>query len=298
MELDKDHTANHMMGTMGKLMRKCIYRMLSSGPIPDHFAFILDGNRRYAKKWNLPEGDGHKAGFISLLGVCRYLYEMGVKYITVYAFSIDNFKRKPHFVDYLMNLLLYKSEILLKQESIVNVYGIKIHFVGNFKLLSEPVQAAAEKLMETTRNNNKAVLLVCLAYTSTDEIAHAVQESCNEKVQEIIEQNNGESFIPAIGKKGKGMVMNRKSENGEGFPVITLADVEKHMYMAVASDPCVLVRTSGETRLSNYLLWQTSHCILYSPETLWPEIGLWDLVWAVILWQRNYSYLEKKKKQI
>ncbi|KAJ0040724.1 hypothetical protein Pint_28701 [Pistacia integerrima] len=79
--------------------------------------------------------------------------------------------------------------------------------------------------------------------------------------------------------------------------VINLVDIEKHMYMAVAPDPDILLRSSGEARLSNFLLWQTSNCLLYSPAALWPEIGLSHLVWAVLNFQRNHAYLEKKKKQ-
>ncbi|KAJ8567709.1 hypothetical protein K7X08_019917 [Anisodus acutangulus] len=107
----------------------------------------------------------------------------------IYAFSIDNFRRRAEEVQYLMDLILEKIEGLLDHKSIVNRYGVRVHFVGNLKLLSEPVRLAAEEVMEATANNTKRTLLVCLAYSSTDEIVHAVQESCEEKWNEIQEVN-------------------------------------------------------------------------------------------------------------
>ncbi|KAF2304499.1 hypothetical protein GH714_032801 [Hevea brasiliensis] len=97
------------------------------GPIPNHFAFIMDGNRRYAKKENMKEGAGHRAGFVALISVLRFCYELGVKYVTIYAFSMDNFKRSPDEVKHLMDLMLEKIE-LPRDESIVNQYGISIFY--------------------------------------------------------------------------------------------------------------------------------------------------------------------------
>ncbi|XP_022739354.1 rubber cis-polyprenyltransferase HRT2-like isoform X2 [Durio zibethinus] len=351
---------NRLFGDMASFLRRCLFRVLSMGPIPTHFAFIMDGNRRYAKKLNLEEGDGHKAGYLALMSVLLYCYELGIKYVTVYAFSIENFKRRPDEVQSLMDLMLEKIEALLMEESIVNQYGIRVYFIGNLKLLSEPVRAAAEKVMSVTANNNKAVLLVCVAYTSSDEIVHAVEESCKDKRSEIrlwnsSETNNGEIEDVKEVKKTNCMIVHDiqnlcddrsaesqglkssrgcngviggfQRENGfdsrwdevltskasrtgefsgmevegcenlrEKHPVIKLVDVEKHMYMAVAPDPDILIRSSGETRLSNFLLWQTSYCPLYYPAALWPEIGLWQLTWAILNFQRTHSYLEKKKQ--
>src|ERR1044072_6761572 len=86
---------SHLLEGLCCYLRRCVFAILSVGPMPNHIAFIMDGNRRYAKKRNLGEGDGHRAGFSALLSILRYCYELGVKYVTVYAFSIDNFKRKP-----------------------------------------------------------------------------------------------------------------------------------------------------------------------------------------------------------
>ncbi|CBI37101.3 unnamed protein product, partial [Vitis vinifera] len=254
---------------LGTFLRKCIFSVLSVGPIPNHIAFIMDGNRRFAKKQNLIEGAGHKVGYLALMSMLRYSYELGVKYVTIYAFSIENFKRRPEEVQSVMDLMQEKIEQLINEESILNHFGVRVHFIGNLKLLSAPVRLAAERAMLVTACNSKAVLSICVAYTSTNEIMHAVEESCVKKWDEIRElKASGVDYI------------------------------EKHLYMAVAPDPDILIRTSGETRLSNFLLWQSQYCYLYSPSVLWPEIGFWHLLWAVLNFQRNHFYLEKKKKQL
>ncbi|CAJ2635914.1 unnamed protein product [Trifolium pratense] len=343
---------SQLLGGLCCYLRRCIFSVLSVGPLPNHIAFIMDGNRRYATKRNLGDGGGHKAGFSALLSILRYCYELGIKYVSVYAFSIDNFRRKPKEVQSVMDLMREKIEELLQKESIINEYGVRIHFIGNMQLLTEPVRVAAEKAMRVTAKNQERVLLICVAYTSTDEIVHAVQESCKDKWIEIqaskegkvsngVLKNNGldlhfrdscrDNATKACsslheGVKGAGEKDALLEQNGEkhsdnysegeitscnGISEITeernykqgetasiqLVDIEKHMYMAVAPNPDILIRTSGEARLSNFLLWQTSACPLYAPKVLWPEIGLRHLVWAVLNFQRHHFYLEKKKKQ-
>lgn len=286
-----DGIVGSLFGSLVSLMRQFMFGVISIGPIPNHIAFILDGNRRYAKKCSLEEGAGHKAGFLSLMSLLKYCYEVGVKYTTIYAFSIDNFKRRPEEVQYVMDLMLEKIEGLLKEENIVNEYGVRVYFIGNLKLLNEPLRVAAEKAMRVTANNTKTALLICVAYTSSDEIIHSVEESCNEKRKEEEEEEVQASNT----RSSSGEIIYEQNEDKNR--VIKLLDLEKHMYMGVAPDPDILIRTSGETRLSNFLLWQTTNCLLYSPSALWPEIGLRHLMWAILDFQRNYTYLEKKKKQ-
>lgn len=257
--------------------------------IPNHIAFIMDGNRRYAKKRGLMEGVGHKVGFLALMSMLRCCHELGVRYVTVYAFSIDNFKRSPKEVQSLMELMQEKIDDLIKEESIVNRFGLRIYFIGNLKLLSEPVRLAAEKAMLATAKNSKAVLCICVAYTSTNEIVNAVKESIEEKWDEL-------SVLNASGA-GYGLIKLGGSEGDEREQLIKLIDIEKHMYMAVAPEPDIIIRTSGEIRLSNFLLWQSAVCYLYSPSVLWPEVGFHHFLWAILNFQRNHSYLYKKWKQ-
>ncbi|KAI7980728.1 Dehydrodolichyl diphosphate synthase 6 [Camellia lanceoleosa] len=159
--------------------RNCIFDVLSVAPISNHIAFIMDGNRRYAKKWNMVESAGHRVGFLALILILRYCYELGLKYETVYAFSIDNLKRKPEEVQALMDLMEEKIEGLMKEESIVNCYGVRVHFIGNLKFLNKSVRVAMERVIVATANNSKVVLSICVAYTSTDEIVNTIQRSCD-----------------------------------------------------------------------------------------------------------------------
>ncbi|XVF71990.1 hypothetical protein PTKIN_Ptkin12aG0085000 [Pterospermum kingtungense] len=271
-------------------LRKCIFFILSVGTIPNHIAFIMDGNRRYTKKWNLMEGAGHKSGFLALMSMLKYCYEFGVRYVTIYAFSIENFKRSPEEVQSLMDLILEKIEELIKEESIVNHYGVRVYFSGNLKLLSEPVRLAAERAMLATAKNSNAVLSICVAYTSTNEIVHAIQESCEEKWDEITILNSSGA--------GYGLISLGGNKHNERDHLIKLTDIESHMYMAFAPDPDIIIRTSGETRLSNFLLWQSANCYLYSPSVLWPEIGLRQFLWAILNFQRIQFYLDRKRKQL
>ncbi|KAL1225539.1 Dehydrodolichyl diphosphate synthase 6 [Cardamine amara subsp. amara] len=264
--------------------RRCVFRVLSMGPLPNHLAFIMDGNRRYAKKRGLEDGSGHKAGFSALMSMLQYCYELGIKYVTIYAFSIDNFRRKPEEVESLMDLMLEKINSLLEKESIVHQYGIRVYFIGNLALLNDQVRAAAEKVMNATAKNSRVVLLVCIAYNSTDEMVQAVKKSCIEASGNY-KHGDTESGI-------EGMDMEKQEKR------IQLVEIEENMQMSVAPDPDILIRSSGETRLSNFLLWQTGNSQLCSPAALWPEIGLRHLVWAILNFQRNYSYLEKRKKQL
>ncbi|KAL3525180.1 hypothetical protein ACH5RR_013552 [Cinchona calisaya] len=337
MENQSYSLVGRLCGSSISYMRKFLFDVLSVGPIPNHIAFILDGNRRYARKWKLGEGMGHRAGFLSLVSLMKYCYELGIKYITIYAFSIDNFRRKPHEVKYLMDLMLEKIEGMLKEESIVNQYGVRVYFIGNLKLLNDTVRNAAEKAMKATAKNNRSILLICVAYTSTDEIVHAAQESCEqlcdemqalklngtrlgkvseiteEKEEKLEEKKQGEANGEKQDDDSKGKheetsneKLEEKSEEkqngiGNGMkevqPIIKLSDIERNMYMGLAPDVDILVRTSGETRLSNFLLWQTWNGLLYSPKALWPEISLEHLVWAILNFQRAHPLFEKRKKQ-
>ena len=175
----------------------------------------------------------------------------------------------------MIHLIHEKIKGLLKEQSVVNQFGVRVLFVGNLKLLDEPIRIAAEEVMAATANNTNTMLLICVAYTSSDEIVHSIEESCKDKW-------------------GEGVAGDDKIQD---YSVIKLVVLEKNMYMGLAPDPDILIRTSGETRLSNFLLWQTTNCLLYCPTALWPDIGLRHLIWAVLYFQRNHSYLEKRKKQ-
>ncbi|CAA6654802.1 unnamed protein product [Spirodela intermedia] len=219
--------------------------------MPTHVAFIMDGNRRFTRIRKMETGAGHRAGLTSLI--------------------IDNFRRKPEEVEHVMNLMLEKLENLLEEESLVTKYRVRVNFWGNLRMLSEPVRLAIEKAMAATSANTGPVLSVCVAYTSTAEITHAVEESCRERLKAVQE---GRSSVATLSVK----------------------DVERSLYTAGCPDPDVVIRTSGETRLSNFLLWQTSITHLQNPSVLWPGFSIRHLVWSILEYQRAQPYLEKRKR--
>ncbi|GLT41892.1 hypothetical protein SLA2020_159220 [Shorea laevis] len=218
----------------------------------------------------MAEGVGHDVGFQALMFMLLYCHDLGVKYITVYAFTIDNFRVKPEEVQRPMDLMMEKIKLLRENESFVHQKQVRVHSAGNLELLDPSLRDAAKRLMEVTASYSKVVVTFCVAYTSTDEIVHAVRESCEEKCNQIEDQ-------------AKDVKLN-------------LMDVEKQMYMVIAPDPDILIRTAGENRLSNFRLWQSFSSQLGSTAVLWPAIALWHLVWAVLDFQRNHIYFEKKKE--
>ncbi|GFQ00759.1 dehydrodolichyl diphosphate synthase 6 [Phtheirospermum japonicum] len=137
MEKQIRNRASQLIEGFCSFLRKCIYSIVSIGPIPKHIAFIMDGNRRYAKRHNLEEGSGHRAGFSALMKMLKYCYELNVKYVTIYAFSINNFKRRPEEVQSTMNLIQEKIEGLIEEESIVNRYGVKVNFIGDLNRIRQ-----------------------------------------------------------------------------------------------------------------------------------------------------------------
>ncbi|KAE8721007.1 Dehydrodolichyl diphosphate synthase 6 [Hibiscus syriacus] len=258
------------------LVRKLVFRVLRTGPMPSHIAVIMDGNRRYAKRNRLNEGAGHDAGAMALFYLINYCYELGIKYITAYAFSTDNFRRKPQEVGKIMSLLRESIALLTK---ITKNQPVRVHFAGNLELLSAELRDGARKLMEATAEYSKIVVTICVCYCCSDEILHSVEQSCLQKYYK-------HSYVRD----------SHDDENGER-DVITLVDIEKHMYMAVTPDPDILIRTAHEHRLSNFLQWQTSYCQLASLPVDFPELNSWQLTWVILNFQRSYKYLARKKLQ-
>ncbi|TVU12391.1 hypothetical protein EJB05_46032 [Eragrostis curvula] len=277
-----DMVTTGVFSSFQNFIRKCLIAVLSYGPMPKHIAFIMDGNRRYAKFRSIQEGTGHRVGFSSLMANLLYCHEMGVKYITVYAFSIDNFKRDPSEVQALMELMEEKINELLEHSNVINKVNCKINFWGNLDMLCEPVRLAAQKLMDKTAQNTGIVFSVCMPYNSTSEIVNAVNGVCAEK-REMLQKENSSNF-------------NGHDANGGVHSEISVADLDRHMYSVGCPDPDIMIRTSGETRLSNFLLWQTTFSHLQNPDPLWPEFSFRHLVWAILQYQRVYPYLEETKK--
>ena len=200
-----------------------------------HIAIIMDGNRRWAKERNLPSALGHKKGVDALKATLRACDDFGVKYLTVYAFSTENWKRKTEEVNFLMDLLgqTLKNELEEMKEN-----NEEISFIGDISKLSDKLQIILENAVKTTKNNTGVNLQIAFNYGSRDEIVHAVQAIVNEGITKITEET-----------------------------------ISKHLYTKNIPDPDLLIRTGGEKRISNYLLWQIAYSEIMVVPEFWPEFG-------------------------
>ncbi len=211
----------------------------------EHIAIIMDGNRRWAKEKNLPSAMGHKKGVDALKTTLRACKDFGIKYLTVYAFSTENWKRKKEEVDFLMELL---AITLTNELAEMHSEGVVINFIGDISKLSDKLQKILANSVETTKNNTGVHLQIAFNYGARDEIVHAVKS--------ILE---------------KGV----KSED------ITEEMISENLYTKNIPDPDLLIRTGGEKRISNYLLWQIAYSEILVTDEYWPEFGRDSLAEAV-----------------
>ena len=223
--------------------------------LPKHIAIIMDGNRRWAKNKNLPVSLGHKEGAKTLEKVVRYANKIGIKYITVYAFSTENWKRTTEEVTALMNLFQSYLDDYSKRADSEN---IKVKIIGNREGLSDKMQKSIEKCMERTKDNTGIIFNIALNYGGRDEIVGAVRNIA-EKIQ------NNEMKIEDITEQ-------------------TISD---NLYTKGQPDPDLLIRTSGEIRLSNFLPWQLVYSEFVFVEKNWPDFSEKDLDEAIEEYQKR-----------
>jgi ditrans,polycis-polyprenyl diphosphate synthase len=164
------------------LARRCVLAVLAAGPLPAHVAFVMDGNRRYARARGRAVGDGHAAGFRALERVLEACLRLDVRCVSVYAFSLENFARPEREVQTLMDLAEAKLRALARRGALLHKYGARLNVCGRVELLPERVQRAVREAEELTKHNTHAVLNLCMPYTSRDEIATAVQTTVRDAV--------------------------------------------------------------------------------------------------------------------
>ncbi|GBG33907.1 Dehydrodolichyl diphosphate synthase 6 [Hondaea fermentalgiana] len=218
--------------------------------VPRHVAFIMDGNRRFAKQRGQRGSQGHIFGYTTLLRVLEWCMKLGVTEVTVYAFSIDNFKRSEEEVATLMNLAKEKFAEFLKHTELVMQNEIRVNVLGDLSLLPSDLREAAEHVMKRTRQHKRLIFNICFAYTSSEEIARTVRE------------------IVRDARAGK---LDKES--------ISRDLISSRMYTR-GSNPQLVIRTSGETRLSDFLVWQAAYAHLHFINVTWPELNVWHILWA------------------
>lgn len=222
--------------------------------IPTHIAIIMDGNGRWARKRGLPRFYGHKKGVDAVRNIVRACAEFGIKYLTLYVFSQENWSRPQTEIDKLMKLL---EELLLKEEPELNKNNVQVRSIGQTWQLPEVVQKNLEYLCNQTKNNTGLVLTLALSYGGRNEIIDAIKKIFFAQVD---------------------------------LSDFTTQSFQKYLYASDLPDPDLLIRTAGEKRVSNFLLWQIAYTEFYFTDVLWPDFNKKELLKAI----EDYSQRKRK----
>jgi len=219
-----------------------------------HIAIIMDGNRRWAKEHFLPTMAGHKKGVDALKKITRACDDFKIKYLTLYAFSTENWNRKKEEVDFLMNLL---ATTLSDELDELNKNNVKMNFIGDFSRLNKNLREILDKSKQKTKNNTGVVLTVAINYGARDEITNMVKSIIKKGIQP---------------------------------DEITEDIISNNLYTYNLPDPDLLIRTSGEKRISNFLLWQIAYSEIYITDTFWPDFDKDSLKNAIL------EFLKRKRR--
>ncbi len=216
-----------------------------SPPVPRHIAIIMDGNGRWAKERGLPRIKGHEQGAESVRAVTEACVELGVEFLTVYAFSTENWKRPEAEVTALWALL---EHFIAQETPTLMKNGVRLQAIGRLHELPESCQAALREAIELTAPNPNTTLILALNYSGRAEILDTVRQ------------------------------LGRQTASGQLDPeAIDEETISRHLYTGGFPDPDLLIRTSGEMRLSNFLLWQLSYTEIFVTQKMWPDFGKPDL---------------------
>lgn len=230
-------------------------KILTAGNLPQHIAIIMDGNGRWAKRRGLPRRAGHREGVRAVRRVVEAAGEIGLDYLTLYVFSSENWRRPKEEVGFLMRLL---EETARKEIADLNKNNVRLTTIGRFEELPDTAKRVLKEGIDLTSGNSGLTLILALNYGSRIEITDGVKRI----VQEVKE---GKLAIDEIGPR-------------------LLSD---YLYTAPYPDPDLLIRTSGELRISNFLLWQIAYAELYITQTLWPDFAKKELFKAILSYQER-----------
>ena len=235
-------------------MEKDIEQLVNLENLPVHVAIIMDGNRRWAKKNNLETAQGHKEGAENLKRIAKFANKIGIKYMTVYAFSTENWKRSEEEIGAIMKLLkLYISDFFKSYDD-----NIKVNVLGRVNDLPKDLQSEINKAIDRTKNNTGLVLNICFNYGGRDEIVTATKKIAEDVL-------SGKIKIEDIDET---MVSN-------------------NLYTAGQPDPDLLIRTSGEERISNFLPWQISYSEFVFTDKYWPEYDEEEFLKSIQIYQKR-----------
>jgi undecaprenyl diphosphate synthase len=234
--------------------------------LPKHLAIIMDGNGRWAKQQGFLRSFGHENGTKSVRIVVETCARLGIPHLTLYAFSTENWNRPKLEVELLMNLLInsLKNELKTLQEN-----NIQLNCIGNIDLLPQSAQKKLKQVIEATKGNSRMILTLALSYGSREEIINTVK-----------------------------IISDKVKNNIISIDAIDESIINEHLYTRNLPDVDLLIRTSGEHRISNFLLWQIAYAELYFTEVLWPDFKEADLYDAIISYQKRERRFGKTSEQI
>jgi undecaprenyl diphosphate synthase len=242
---------------------------LDADRLPQHIAVIMDGNGRWAQRRHLPRVAGHRAGVQSARTVIETCARLGIPALTLYAFSMENWRRPKAEIDFLMRLL---REYLRKELPTIHRNNIRMLVIGRSDQLPQEVRADIDRAMELTAGNTGMKLAVALNYGGRAELVDAFNR-----------------------------ILDRVRNNGLANACVDEELISQHLYTAGLPDPDLLIRTSGEMRVSNFLLWQIAYAEIYVTETLWPDFSRAQLYEALLDFQkreRRYGGLAEARRRV
>ncbi|KAL5044820.1 putative undecaprenyl diphosphate synthase-domain-containing protein [Aspergillus fruticulosus] len=255
---------------MERYTKEFLLNVLRTGPIPQHVAFIMDGNRRYARTKKIALFDGYMLGAQVMRESIDNCLIYGIRAITVYVFSIENFKRPKGEIKALLSLV--RSNMELIEQICQHGYKARVQFLGRLDLLPEDVQQFMRRVVERTSHNTEAVLNFCVGYTAREEITTAMRSTV------------ADCTLPVDGSSNSSNV-----STGSCSDSISVDSLSRNMYTAGCPPLDMIVRTSGEQRLSDFLLWQCNrdNSEIVIVRCFWPEFRFIQLFWVFLGWQRR-----------
>jgi undecaprenyl diphosphate synthase len=248
-------SAYELLETKGGCYTKEELAHLDQARIPKHIAIMMDGNRRWAKKKCLPSSVGHWRGADTLTKIVKASSELGIRTLTVYSFSTENWQRSPEEIKDLMHL--YKVSLIKQRENMIKE-GVKLDTIGDLSQMPLDVQEELNRTKKATANGEKIDLILALNYGSRDEIKRAAIKM----LQECLDHKIDPTLL-----------------SEEAF--------SKHLDSAKWPDPSLIIRTSGEHRLSNFMLWQASYAEFYFKDVLWPDFNEQHLLEIILDYQKR-----------
>ena len=239
---------------------------IDSTRLPKHLAIIMDGNGRWAKQQGLLRALGHESGTKSVKVIIESCAKLGIEFLTLYAFSTENWNRPKLEVETLMKVLInsLKKELKTLQQN-----NIKLNAIGNLEKLPTSAQRQLLDVIDKTKNNTQMTLTLALSYGSREELVNVVRNICTKVKNNIISLDDIDDSI-----------------------------INEHLYTQNLPDVDLLIRTSGEHRISNFLLWQIAYAELYFTDILWPDFKEQDLYEAIISYQKRERRFGKTSEQI